>query len=140
MKKDTTRDYAIAAFARYFAMGCPGEGQIEERTRNRIERENAGATAEDIASLMECELIKLRPTIKDIDAVREVLSELESGTVPEIAKAVRAVYSRPAKHKNEIEFRVIAFAIDTPADKRTVYRWLKIARTMFATARGLVVE
>lgn len=140
MIKDNIRDYAVAAFARYYKLGCPKAGEIESRIKLRVHREMSGLAVEDIVKAQNEEIQKARPVILDVDAVRDTIAYFEKQGEPEIAAAVRAVYFRQATRKNDIEFRVRAYATSTPADISTVYRWLKASRIKFAEIRGLAIE
>ena len=70
----------------------------------------------------------------EILAVYQTLQSLEYNGRKETADAVRAVYfryaNRPLK-KNEISWRVRRFATESYMDERTVYRHLRLAKTLF---------
>ena len=70
----------------------------------------------------------------EILAVYQTLQALEYNGHKEIADAVRAVYfryaNRPLK-KNEISWRVRRFATESYMDERTVYRHLRLAKTLY---------
>ena len=114
MLKDSIRDYATAAFREYARLGCPAP--------EAISRERDAALAADLRAVAEC------------------LRLLCVEDKPYIADAVRAVYfaspGAPLK-KGDVGARVAAFARACPASERSVYGWLKLARRMFARARGL---
>jgi len=67
-------------------------------------------------------------------AVYQTVLALESTDRGETADALRAVYfkyaDRPLK-KNEISWRVRRFATESYMDERTVYRHLRVAKTLF---------
>ena len=78
--------------------------------------------------------------LQDIDAIGRVFAQLQRENREHIADAIRAVYFLGAGGKAKrgtITARVRRFAYEYPASERTVYNWLKTARLMFATARGL---
>ena len=107
------KDRATAAFRLWARAGCPGMEEI---------RRSGGGAAED---MLTCA------------AVFDVL-ESNAGRAnrpgPEIAEAVRAVYmrdpGRPLK-RSEVSMRARRFAISHYVSERTVYYWLRIARTMW---------
>lgn len=110
MKKESTRDYITAAF-RFYAL-------------------RSGQEPEKINS----------PEYFDHIAVRLMFETLERERKEHIACAVKAVYfAQPNKplRNNEISERVSRFAVNWPTDERTVYRWLKTARELCASFRGL---
>lgn len=75
-----------------------------------------------------------RESACEILAVYQTLRALEFSDKTETADAVRAVYfryaDRPLK-KNEISWRVQSFATESYMDERTVYRHLRLAKTIF---------
>lgn len=114
MRKDNVRDYATAAFREYARLGCPSSETISQ--------ERDAALAADLRAVAEC--LRLL-AIEDKEYV---------------ADAVRAVYfatpGAPLK-KGDVGARVAAFAREYPASERSVYGWLKLARKLFACARGI---
>lgn len=114
MKKDLIRDYATEAFRLYARMGCPSQKEIG----------GEGATAADLR------------------AVCEVLRILALQGKEEVIAAVRAVYfvaPRQEIERGSISARVEAFAVGYPTSVPSVYRWLRVARKMFAKVRGMRV-
>lgn len=115
MKKDHIRDYATEAFRFYARMGCPTYKQAEA-------------------------MIKSSPELADVAAVIETLEQFERGEKTYIAKAVKAVYFvKPDKplESGDIEARVIRHSLHAPAAESSVYRWLRLAREIFAENRSL---
>lgn len=114
--RDTTRDYTIAQFRLYAALGYPSKVQVvSDKSMSRA--------------------LKL-----DLIAVIDTLNSLSMSGKDYICRAVYAVYFiAPAAHlrKGEINSRVIKFATSNYTDERTVYRWLKEARLLCADFRGL---
>ncbi|MGN1473688.1 MAG: hypothetical protein ACI4WZ_06410, partial [Eubacteriales bacterium] len=92
----------------------------------------------------ESVLLRLRGGITeaelcDFEACAEVFGALKKRDRGYIIDAVRAVYlCEPEKTlgRMEISHRVTSFALTLPADERTVYRYLKIAREMFIRAKS----
>lgn len=114
--KDSTKDYTIAQFRSYAALGCPSKAQIiSDKTMHKALR-------------------------LDLLAVIDTLNALTSSGKNYICQAVSAVYFvAPTKplHKGEINLRVTKFAVNNYIDERTVFRWLKKARLLCADYRGL---
>lgn len=114
--RDSTRDYTIAQFRIYAALGCPSKAQIiSDKTMRQALR-------------------------LDLLAVVDTLDALTSSDKDYICQAVSAVYFvAPTKplHKGEINLRVTKFAVNNYTDERTVFRWLKEARLLCAKLRGL---
>lgn len=85
-----------------------------------------------------CDLIRgatsSRESAAEMIAVYRTVCALEAFGRDETVKALRAVYfryaDRPLK-KNEISWRVRRFATDSYMDERTVYRHLRVAKTLF---------
>ena len=113
MKKDITRDYAVAAFRKYAALGEPDEDSARAYSPPAL--------------------------AADILAARSCLTELEKVN-PTAASAIRAVYmyspTRPLS-KRIITSRVLRFAAENYISERTVYSALASARRLFAVKRGL---
>lgn len=114
--RDTTRDYTIAQFRIYAALGCPSKAQIiSDKTMRQALR-------------------------LDLLAVADTLNALTNSGKGYISQAVSAVYfvaPTAPLHKGEINSRVTKFAINNYTDERTVFRWLKEARLLCADYRGL---
>lgn len=114
--RDTTRDYTIAQFRFYAALGYPSKAQvIADKTMHRA--------------------LQL-----DLLAVIDTLNALTSNGKDYIRQAVCAVYfvePTVPLHKSEINLRVTKFSVNNYADERTVFRWLKEARLLCADFRGL---
>lgn len=75
-----------------------------------------------------------RESAAEIMAVYRTLQSLEFCDRKETADAVRSVYFRFAERplkKNEISWRVRRFATESYMDERTVYRHLRVAKTLF---------
>lgn len=114
--RDNTRDYTVAQFRLYAALGYPSKAQvIADKTMHRA--------------------LQL-----DLLAVIDTLDDLTNSGKDYICQAVSAVYfvaPTAALHKGEINSRVTKFAINNYTDERTVFRWLKEARLLCAKLRGL---
>ncbi len=115
MKKDLIRDYATDAFRLYARMGCPSLKEIG----------GEGATAADLR------------------AVCEVLRILSLQGKEDVIAAVRAVYfvaPRQEIERGSISARVEVFSTEYHTSVPSVYRWLRVARSLFAKVRGLRVK
>ena len=151
---DNVTDYATAAFAKYHRLGCPTREERENKIRNEIFCRHADKDPKYVVSLAEIELRRLKGHLDDIDAVNKTFEMLygytpilsgEAGTRngADIANAVKGVYFAFGSERltrNMIALRVRAYAMSVPADERTVYRWLKYARELFAVIRGLDID
>lgn len=151
---DNIRDYATAAFVKYARLGCPTREEREEQIRNEVYKRHANKDPKYVVALAEIELRRMRGHLEDIDAVNKTF-EMLYGYVPDditskstrngvdIAEAVKNVYFAVKSEritKQMIALRVRAHAMSVPADERTVYRWLKYARELFAVIRGLDID
>ena len=137
MKRDHLRDYATEAFRFYARVGKLSGDEYLKAVRgsfgcveNELQREiNANHAAND-AMAAAC----------DLDAVKRTLDDLEFSGKMHAAQAVRAVYFVMPSGKisgKVIAGRVRDFSLSCPASERTVYRWLSLARKVFARERGL---
>ena len=139
MRRDHIRDYATAAFRFYARVGKLSGDEYLKMVRgsfgcveNNLQREIKAC----------CAANEIMGACQDLDAVRRTLDILELSGKAYAAQAVREVYfTRPS---GEISGRVIAgrvrdFSLSCPASERTVYRWLSLARKVFARERGLRV-
>ena len=150
MKKDAIRDYATEAFRFYAALGRPKYEDIKKRVydyamseERRAEVKTGGLSLPTEYQLRNAEnaLEELEAELMDIFAVErtlEILSTHKNGQ--DIKDALEIVYfSEPARplRRNEITNRVhfAEFAIHTT--EPTVYRYLRIAREIFARERKL---
>ena len=110
MKKDFARDYIVEAFRLY------------ARTCSTITEDNP------------------TPALLDIMAVQQTLAQLQQSRKQYIVQAIEAIYF-PAPsvplHKGDISARVIRFCYEYHASERSVYLWLREARHLCATKRGL---
>ena len=136
MKKDGVTDYAISAFALFAQYGQRGEAELKEYIYHR---ELLCHDRPDIAvTRAEAAVSENAPLFADIAAVEKTLALLSRCGDPDRLKAVRAIYvSEAGSARRDIALRVRAVSLDIPTTERTVYRWLKEARTIFAEFRGL---
>lgn len=150
---DNIRDYATAAFVKYSRLGCPTRAEREEQIRNEIHKRHAEKDPKYVVTLAEIELQRMKGHLEDIEAVNRTFEMLYGYSAdnpgkstqngPDIAKAVKGVYFAFGSEKltrKMITLRVRAHAMSVPVDERTVYRWLKYARELFAVIRGLDID
>ena len=149
---DNIRDYATSAFVKYSRLGCPTRVDREEQIRCEIHRRHAEKDPKYVVTLAEIELRRMRGHLDDIDAVNRTFDMLygynanvgkSTQNGEDIANAVKGVYFAFGSEKltrKMITLRVRAHAMSVPVDERTVYRWLKYARELFAVIRGLDID
>lgn len=146
--KDHIRDYATEAYRYYARMGCPTYEELRRAIYNKALQSAkkellktpgvSDPTAEAIIRA-EKEVDLFASQLDDILAVEKAI-RLMLPKHPEWLRAVEIVYFTKADAQLEpgdIIGRVNMAAIEIPAGERTVYRWLKQARTLFARERGL---
>jgi hypothetical protein len=139
MRKNSVTDYATAAFALYFKYGCRGSEELREYLYHRellkydqpeIAVKRAETVATEYASL-----------ISDVAAVEKTLGLFKQCGDSARYKAVELVYLQGgANNRKAISLRVRRAALTIPASERTIYRWLREARTVFAEFRGLTIS
>lgn len=151
MKKDNIRDYATEAFRYYAAMGRPSYDAIKDKLyRFFLAEENRSdvGSKDCLSKPTEQALInaqnrtdEFESELKDILAVEntlKILSYQKNGA--DIKKAIEIVYfTNPTKDigKGEISERVHAAELAIRITEPTVYRYLRQAREIFASERGL---
>ena len=146
MKKDHIRDYATEAFRYYAFLGKPHKEDLEKKYYQEAleeyeRRQQLGGTGiskptEQAIMYAEGILRQKQAELWDILAVEKTLAQLHIWE----RRAVEIVYFPHAQRnmrKGEISDRVNKASIQIPADERTVYRYLKKARNVFAFERGL---
>lgn len=123
MKKDWTRDYVTEMFRLYAKMGAAEYDRLRALPVGDDERDT--------------------PYAQDIIAAGKTLEMLHHNDKTLVERAVRAVYCvcplRPIR-RGEISERINRFAIDNAVDHATIYRWLRAARDIAASERGLRIS
>lgn len=140
MKKEATQDYSIEMFRKYAACGRHTYEQEKERIYRAALKKYSYCSGETAAVRAEEEVEKQSSYLTDIAAVEATLALLRAGGKDMIVKAVEEIYfSSPSRslRRKEIAPRVRRFAATCPTDISNVYRWLKYARLLCATFRGL---
>lgn len=151
---DNIRDYATSAFAKYSRFGCPTREEREQQIRDEIYKRHQNKDPKHVVTLADNEINRRKGQLEDIDAINKMfdmlydqshITSVSKGTRNgiDIANAVKAVYFAFGSEKltrKMITLRVRAHAMSVPVDERTVYRWLKFARELFAVIRGLDVD
>lgn len=146
LKDNHNIKYVTAAFRYYAALKLSYEElyqkykseALEEFKRAEIKTGGIGKPTENAVIYAENKLREKQGELWDVLAVEKTLNQLT-----EIQKkAVEQVYfiepDKPIK-KNAITQRVVKMAEETPADTRTIYRYLRLARNIFIYERGLRV-
>lgn len=143
MKKDFTRDYTTEIFRAYAAAGMPTYEEARERVyKTELAKRDSVDVATAIAQA-EIATEKRTPYLLDIMAAEKTLELLERGNKTAAVQAVKAVYcANPLQplRRGDISNRVQRFALEYPAETRSVYRWLKEARLLCAAIRGLRIS
>lgn len=151
MKKDNIRDYATEAFRFYAALGKPSYEALKDAVYQyalQEERKREVHTLAGISNPVESQIRnaqlavdELAADLLDVLAVEKTLQILlarENGR--EILTCLDTVYfTEPLREirRGEIQERVIFAAMLVPTSEPTVYRHLRLARTVFAVERGL---
>jgi hypothetical protein len=145
--KDYLRDYSTAAF-RFYAMN----GRSAEKFKQKIYLEalvehkngdgSSGISKPTEAAIMAAEraVNEKLAEISDMESVDKVIAELEVKHREDIIKAIEFVYFKDSDKEfniGDIQDRVHNAAIHIPAGERSIYRWLRQARQLFAIERGL---
>ena len=142
MKKDYTRDYITEAYRLYAAMGQPKYDNVKRDIYNNALMDNSIDPAAAVARA-EKAVETATPMLLDLLAVETAISLLERGGKSYIIKAIKAVYfvapSSPLR-KGDISNRVHRLSIDMPASERSIYQWLREARLLCASIRGLRID
>ena len=144
--RDYLRDYVTAAFRFYAQNGMSAEkykkkiyiqaleeGLISEGNKSGVSKptESAVIAAERAVSLKIAE-------IRDMEAVEKVIAELDVKLRGDIIQAIEYVYFKDCNQELEnIKAKVHTAEIFIPASERSIYRWLRHARELFAVERGL---
>ena len=138
-RKSRIRDYATSAFENYYNCGCPSREVFEEGIRQEVYERLSLKEPKIILMAADSEIAKKAPTIKDIEAVNQMINHLSKTNKDYMIHAVRSIYFVPPDSPS-IKNRVLAYASAQYVDVRTVYRWLREARELFALYRGLALD
>lgn len=137
-RKDHNQDSAVYAFVCYAYLGCPTKAELEDRIRREAALAYPSTQPEKAALAADRAVAKQIGLLRDISAVNAVLDTLRDNGKQYIVDAVTAVYFyHPHRKLREgaIKARIRRFAVEYPAGERSVYRWLKSARTLLAIYR-----
>lgn len=140
MKKDHARDIAEDGFADYAKWrGCTRERCVE--IIRRATREQFQELPPDKVMVKADEAVaEAKPLLDSIEAVHRTFDTLRRNKKEYIIDAVEFVYCSSPNRKparNEISMRIRAYAMRIYADDRTVYRWLREARNLYAYYLGV---
>ncbi len=135
--KDFISDYCIAAFSFY---SCNGKSLIKykESLYDCAVNESYYCNA-PVAFLYERKLKHSSSEIADIEAVDNVVFQLQKDEKYEILRSIELVYFKLPKcfKRGDINNLIIKASLEIPASVRTVQRYLREARRLFAYERGL---
>ena len=137
-KKSRIRDYAVAAFEKYAAIGCPTREEYENIIREEIYRNFELSEPKVILMKVESELLKKKPLLEDLEAIARMIRTLENTKKDYILEAVKNIYF--TSESRSMKYRVISYSAEHYTDERSVYRWLRYARELFAYYRGLTLS
>ena len=148
-KKDNIKDYAIAAFRFYAKMGRPDPDKLKERIKeeiyNNLDREygnSKGVSNPTETAIIKAEqkIANLEAELLDILAVHRTLERLSAqGQISAFASVEIVYFSNPNEKcdRGDIEMAITKAALELPSSERQVYRWLAMARKIFAQERNL---
>lgn len=143
MRRDCFRGAATLAFIRYGELrGKTADEYREDLKRNIIEELKYGDPAV-VSQKVEADLRRYEGFFDDLYAVEEVFGYFLSTNRGYIVDAVRAVYMAYPRgnlsHKDTV-YRVRHHAMAVPVSEKQVYKWLEMARALYAKRRGLALE
>ena len=140
MKKDNARDIAVGGFLDFGRWkGCTRE-QCVEVIRCATKEEFQEYPPESVMLKADEAVREAKPLLDSLEAVHRTFETLRRNKKDYIIDAVKFVYcDRPdeTKSRNEISMRIRAYAMRIYADERTVYRWLREARILYAYHLGV---
>lgn len=143
VKRDYLRDYATEAFARYGKLGEISRETYSEKLKQDIRQQMRHLDPGLITKKVESELERYSGMLDDIEAARKTLEYFTESNRQYISDAVRAVYMAPPHNvpsHREVVYRVRYHALCVPVTEKQVYKWLQMARVLFAKERGLAFE
>ncbi|ABQ23673.1 hypothetical protein [Clostridium kluyveri] len=146
--KNHIRDYATAAFRFYAEQDMSADEYKKKIYDEALEDYKKRQKSEGISFPIEAAIIRAERAvneklaeIKDMEAVELTVAELRVKPQGKaIVQAIETVYFKDADkelEKGDIHRRVHTAEIYIPASQKTVYRWLRDARKLFAEKRGL---
>lgn len=150
MLKTHYRDYATEAYRLHARLGSAAAYKrrvLAEALARRAEGGGSagpGSPTEAAVVRAEAALSEVEGTIRDLEAVERAMERIErlrGGTC--ILRAVREVYEAAPEGelgRGEIQSRVDRLSVELPAGRSSIFRWLAIARRVFAEERGLRTE
>lgn len=145
MIKDHIRDYATEAFRTYASLGKPTHDDLREHYFKKAMSEyqkghekgpNVSKPTENQVIYAESRLQEKMAELLDVLAVEKAMVQLHEDE----KRAVELVYFQHPRRdlkRNEISERVTNASTELYCDIRTIYRYLKKARMIFAYERNL---
>lgn len=149
--KDHIRDYATEAFRFYAKSGRSAEKYKQKiyietlesiKKKEKIIKSGISKPTEQALIKAEEALVERMSEILDMEAVDKCLAEFDV-KCKAINKVIEIVYFTNADKElkaGDIKDRVTKASMEIHADERTIYRWLKKARELFAYQRGLRIK
>lgn len=141
LKKDYLRDYVTDAFRFWAVSGFPTYDAAKKAAYEKALTEYTGDDPEKAVLYAEEFIDTQSPELLDIFAASETIRLLKEYNRSDVAEAVMSVYcvshGEEKLNRGEISRRVTAFSLSYHAGEATVYRWLRYARALFASLRGL---
>lgn len=142
MKRDCFRDTATLAFVRYGELGGKSAEEYKNELKKDIIEETKYTDPANVSQKIETEMERYRGFFDDMYAVEEVFGYFASTNREYVIDAVRFVYMNCSRHPShkETAYRVRAHALNVPVSEKQVYKWLEMARALYAKKRGLAIE
>ena len=141
MKKDHVRDYCTEMF-RFYAKSGSRNKYIKNLIDDLQRSKGSGICSPTEAALIskESAIADKAAELADIEAVDKVLHALDVCGHRSILQAIEHVYFKDCwrdLEKGDISDRVHYAELHIPASERQIYYWLRKARRMVASERGL---
>lgn len=153
MKNDNVRDYITSAFRFYARVGGYEKYKVKLATRIAERLEKSEGCGTDISKPTEAQLIKLEEQLEayeadmlDLYAVENTRKRIEKSDliykhlIWQVLERVYMIEPNKPIERNDITNRVIKCSNDLNISTASVYRYLAIARTMYANERGLRID
>lgn len=149
MIKTHYRDYATEAWRLYARLGSAEAYKrriYAEAQQRHAEGGSGGVGSPTEAAVLrgEAAIAEKESVWRDLEAVERAMERIASRRNGDcILRAVREVYQVHADvplERGDVANRVIRLSIAMPANEATIYRWLGIARRVFAEERGLRIN
>ena len=148
MKKETSRDYATAAFARWAIDGRPSHEMLRDELLQFMATRSSGPIVMNVihapgrpteASILSAdkEEGRRRGYFLDMQTVDRVVHVLEGLDYALFLERVYFAEPNTVFERGEISRRVVAASMQAGISERTVYQRLREARDLFCIMRGI---